>query len=199
VVKQGFIAAGLLLALILGILWHVSASAQQSYNNVAVNGLIATVTASAASSIQFTGANWSTNYNSLYLNCSDLTVSASGNYLLMRVAEATAGWETASTYTSVNIASQSNTAPDILDTAELGFGMTTTSDFYLQFTINNPGSSAVNKVISGIEGGGVSTDGYGTWEEITGWWNADTTALTGIELVPNSGTMSGTCSLYGIP
>jgi hypothetical protein len=43
----------------------------------------------------------------------------------------------------------------------------------------------------------VKEDTYGGYDEVTGWWNNDTNAVTGIELVPSSGTMSGICSLYG--
>jgi hypothetical protein len=205
-VRQGFIAGGLLLALLLGLLWPVSALAQQQfYNNTGVNGLVATITANAASSIQFTGANWSTNYNSLYLNCTALTASTSGVTLEMEVGESAAGWETGAHYTSDSAFVQTTTASDILDaTAKIGYGdkamsLTTTSAAFLQFTINNPGSSTLAKIISGVFGGGVSQDAYGQFAYVSGWWNSDTNALTGIELVPSTGTLSGICSLYGIP
>jgi hypothetical protein len=199
-VRQGFMAGGLLAAFLLGILWPVSAMAQQQYyNNVGVNGLIATVTAGGASSIQFTGANWSTNYNSLYLNCSALTVSTAGATLALEVGESSGPtWETGAHYTSANYNTQVSNASDVLDMAAVSLALTSTSYAFLRFTINNPGSSTVYKVISGVWGGGVSEDAYGGYDEVTGWWNSDTNALTGIELVPSSGTMSGVCTLYGV-
>lgn len=198
-VKQGFIAGGLLAALLLALLWRVSAMAQEGYGNGVVNGLIATVTASGASSIQLTGASWSTNYNSLFLNCSGIRAGTSGATLALKVAESALGFTTSADYTSANYNTQVNNASDILNMSAVTLALNSTSDAFLRFTINNPGSSTVNKVISGIWGGGVTEDAYGGFAEVTGWWNADTNALTGIELVPSSGTISGTCTLYGIP
>jgi hypothetical protein len=157
-VRDGFIAAGLLLALILGLLWRVSAIAQETYNSGSVggtvNGLIATVTANAASSVQFSGANWSSNYNSLYLNCSALTASTSGVTLGLKVGESSpVTWETGAHYTSANYNTQVSNASDVLNMTAVSLSLTTTSYAFLRFTINNLGSSTVYKVISGVWGG----------------------------------------------
>jgi hypothetical protein len=62
---------------------------------------ISTQTASASASLQFT--NLPTSYNTLFLNCAGLLVSASGDYLQLVIGEgATPTWETTGHYTSVS-------------------------------------------------------------------------------------------------
>ena len=85
-VKQGFIAGGLLLALVLGLLWRASALAQGEMGNSApLAYLISTQAASSSTSLQFTSLP--TNYNRLLLHCNALLVSSSGGCIELLVGE----------------------------------------------------------------------------------------------------------------
>jgi hypothetical protein len=198
-------------ALVIGAaLLGASPAAAQLANNAPAWSLIAVQNANSSSSLQFTGANWSTQYNTLLLNCEGLFGSATGITLALEVGEGTpVSYETGAHYVSTNNAV--NNATDII--AGNMLGMTTTgAPTYLQAYIDNPGSSSVIKNVALFVGGGNSTTGDGVnstccgynnyamgFYIVSGWWNADTAQLTGIELVPSSGSIkSGTCSLYGI-
>jgi hypothetical protein len=198
-------------------LLRVFPAAAQLANGAPAWFLISVQNANSSSALQFTTSTgtWSTSYNTLFLNCEGLFGSVSGETLAMEVGESAAGWETGAHYTLVE--EGATTASDVLSTYMLG--MTTTgAPTNLQAYIDNPGSSTVIKPIAVFLSGGNSTTGNNVgstccgYDEaavfddpngndwfVSGWWNSDTNALTGIELVPSSGNIkSGTCSLYGI-
>jgi hypothetical protein len=222
-VRPGVSITSFCIAIGVALLTAFPASAQLG-NNAPGWFLIGSISANNSASLQFTGATWSTSYNTLFLNCQGLFGSASGEYLAMQVGESTpTTWKTTAHY--VQISADGAGLSDILSNEVLG--MTTTgAPTYLQAYIDNPGSSTVKKMIDVFIGGGITTTavqgGGGTFVASTccgydyaafsdtagvganfwsnsGYWTNDTNALTGIELVPSSGTIaSGTCSLYGL-
>jgi hypothetical protein len=110
-------------------------------------------------------------------------------------------WKTESTYTVSNIGThQGGAASDeylTADTDLIGsyrFGSGTTLPGSTKLYIDNVASSSVAKVATWQ----VSIPGQQWYVSGTGFWNADTNPITGLELVPGAGTISGTCSLYGL-
>jgi hypothetical protein len=194
-------------------LLRVTPASAQLANGAPAWFLIDTQNANSSSSLQFTTstATWSQNYNRLFLNCQGLIPSVSGATLALKVGEST-GWETGANYTVVDTTSQAGGQTDII--AGQMLGMTTSTPTYLQAYIDNPGSSSIVKNVAVYIGGGNTTTGggvtstccgYNEWSmqgagqlALFGYWDGDTNPLTGIELVPSSGTISsGSCSLYG--
>jgi hypothetical protein len=165
---------------------------------VATGGLtlISTQTASNSASLQFSGANFSNSYNSLFLNCEGILTATSGGAMLVLVGEgATPTWETGAHYTNSNTIANGS---DIIG-GPPNFATATVPVSFKAY-IDNPGSSTLDKIVSyslnGYAGGG--SPNMQTLYNV-GWWNNDTNPLTGIELVGSSGNIkSATCSLYGM-
>ena len=85
-----------------------------SWKTVGGRVLISTQTASASASLQFSGANWSSSYNTLFLNCADLMVSTNAVAILIRIGEgAGPTWETGAHY--VNQPDGVSNATDLTD------------------------------------------------------------------------------------
>jgi hypothetical protein len=157
--------------------------------------LISTQTASSSASLQFTTTanTFSSSYNTLFINCWGLLLSAANHTIYMYVGEGSGPtWKTAATYTSPNGAGQTdllglgnfnlNTATDPLDFDTYIYNVSSTT-LHKVFLLNEYLYTAANQA-------------YGS---IPAFWAGDTAALTGVELVPSAGTIaSGTCSLYGM-
>ncbi len=156
--------------------------------------LISTQTASASASLQFTSLP--TSYNTLFLNCEGLTMTSAGGTVQVYVGEgAGPTWETGAHYSSSN--DGKTNATDYFDGAASWYN--TTLPVSLKFWIDNPGSSSVVKVITTYISGAYNNSAWGEDLMYAGWWNSDTNALTGFELVGNGSTIkAGTCSLYGM-
>ena len=104
-------------------------------------------------------------------------------------------WETGAHYSTRMTAKPT---PPIILTAQL-LWYNTTLPVSLKFWIDNPGSSSVVKVITTYISGAYNNSAWGEDLMYAGWWNSDTNALTGFELVGNGSTIkAGTCSLYGM-
>jgi hypothetical protein len=167
--------------------WHLAGAAQ-------------TVSASAAG-IQFTSLP--SGYNRLYLNCNNVTLSSTSNEIFVQVGEGgTPTWETGAHYTyevwysvaATTITSIKGTASSDLTT---GIGVSSTSiptSFWL--TLDNYTSTSVNKMAM-FQVVAPATGGV-TYETGASYWNNDTSAITGVQVVPSAGTISMTCSLYAI-
>ena len=111
---------------------------------------------------------------------------SSGFYL--RVGEgATPTWESGAHYTS--FPDNKTNATDVCDEC-VGSPQT------LKYYIDNVNSSSQYKYFNGWDSY-VGTGGYVVANNY-GYWNADTNLITGLELVPVTGNISGTCSLYGM-
>jgi hypothetical protein len=164
---------------------------------------ISTQTASSSASLQFT--NLPTSYNTLFLNCAGLMVSSASSLILFRVGEgAGPTWETSGNYRSAwndcgTAGCGSNYGTSATDAFDSNIGYNTTIPSSIKVYIDNIGSSSLYKTITwnattGFTGP-TSFYGYSGWA----YWANDTNAVTGIELVTASGTItSGTCSLYGM-
>ena len=168
---------------------------------------ISTQTASNSSSLQFT--NLPTSYSTLFLNCSGLFTSISGNgSLQLYVGEgSTPTWETASDYTGLGSWACNNgsgTSYGQSDSEETGTSLispydtpTTVTSFKLY--LYNYNSSTVLKTAyfqaAQINGSNASM----CWANGTSNWPVDTNPITGLELKPTSGTINaGECTLYGL-
>jgi hypothetical protein len=161
---------------------------------------IATQTASASASLQFT--NLPTSYNTLFLNCVGLVLSATNNYIYGYVGEgATPTWETGAHYYDASNDFPGNennntTATDIFN--NLIGTATSTTPITIKLYMDNVGSSSLYKMITydwGLQYNGNGIYG-GTGRSN---WHNDTNAITGFELAASAGTItSGTCSLYGM-
>ena len=166
--------------------------------------LIATQTASGAATIQFSGANWSSNYNTLFLNCEGLIESNNtGLAFNLCVAEgAGPTWETGGNgYSETqNYFSDTGGGGSLGGTAGncLGaFANSTTRPKSIKVYIDNVGSSSVYKLIRYTTYEGESTTAY--FGQSSGYYNADKSPITGFEFMVTSGNIaSGTCSLYGM-
>jgi hypothetical protein len=158
--------------------------------------LISTQTASASASLQFSGANWSSSYNTLFLNCSSIVLTANAHNVALEVGEgAGPTWETASHYSQSP--DGTTVASDIFDGM---FNQTaTTKAISFKFYISNVSSSTVYKMFNGFFGLDGSPGNGFAGDVVSAYWNNDTNPLTGVELVANGTTIaSGTCSLYGM-
>jgi hypothetical protein len=159
--------------------------------------LISTQTASASASLQFNGANWSSSYNTLFLNCSGLLLTAAGGgkNIAVQVGEgAGPTWPTGAHYSQW---------PDAVTTAADIFNVmaplnTATDGISFWFYIYNVSSTTLHKLFIGQMAVNDNTGSF-TGTGIYAYWNNDTNALTGIQLVGGGTTIkSGTCSLYGM-
>jgi hypothetical protein len=168
--------------------------------------LIATLTASSSASLQFSGSNWSSSYNTLFLNCSGLLVSNTSTALNLVVGEgATPTWEGGAHYTDEQMYASGSSAPATINTTSSdlfsgGSGaMATTTPMTLKLYIDNVSSSTLYKMVtfkSFYKSSGGSMIVVSGW----GFWNNDTNAVTGLEIFASGGgtISSGTCSLYGM-
>lgn len=173
-----------------------SPASAQLLNNAPGWSLISVQSTTTSSSIQFTGANFSNNYNMLFLSCEDLIPSSTSGGIDMEVGEGTGAsfaWETSSNYTNIG---GSTTCPSLLCG---GYNPpNTTTPTSLKAFMYNPGSSSVVKVVFNYEYGIVNL-AKGNLTTDQSWWNADTNPITGWEVYNGAGTFkSGTCSLWGM-
>jgi hypothetical protein len=132
-------------------------------------------------------------------------VSSASSLILFRVGEgAGPTWETSGNYRSAwndcgTAGCGSNYGTSATDAFDSNIGYNTTIPSSIKVYIDNIGSSSLYKTITwnattGFTGP-TSFYGYSGWA----YWANDTNAVTGIELVTASGTItSGTCSLYGM-
>jgi hypothetical protein len=167
---------------------------------------ISTQTASSSASLQFSGANWSSGYNTLFLNCTGLLVSTSPAYLELVVGEgATPTWEAGSHYTNIRTYNWVNgggpgggttTATDILNWVS-GAATSTSIPNALKVYIDDVGSSSIYKMATYHL---LNYDSSAQYEIIgSSYWNNDTNPITGLEVITSAGNItSGTCSLYGM-
>jgi hypothetical protein len=163
--------------------------------------LISTQTASSSASLQFT--NLPTSYNTLFLNCADLLASSSSVDILVRVGEgAGPTWESGAHYSieaTFNGGGTSLTnATDI--THNNGGSHSTTKPTAYKMYFDSVGSTGVYKMVTYQLSEYVDANGAGLFYIFgSSFWNNDTNAITGIEVVTDTGTItSGTCSLYGM-
>ena len=175
--------------------------------------LISTQTASASASLQFSAANWSSSYNTLFLDCSGLMLSTNNVGLCFQVGEgAGPTWETTNKY-YVSLVAASNgdqgnanstTETDLLGTCSANFSspnqpLKSGYPISAKMYIDNAASATINKNVTSFAmlKGEVSGNVY-EWLT-TSYWANDTNALTGLKISPASGNItSGTCSLYGM-
>lgn len=162
-------------------------------------------TASNSASLQFT--NLPTSYNTLFLNCAGLVISANGNSIYGIVREgAGPTWETTAHYTNWGIGMSVGLTGAWVWSATNGaalFGtgaLSTTSPVQFKAYIDNVGSSSLSKMATVLDS---ETDSSGANPIIgnTSWnyWNNDTNPITGLEVIATTGTItSGTCTLYGL-
>jgi hypothetical protein len=187
-----------------GLLW-ASPAAAQLMNSVAGWSYIATVNATGATTLRFTGANWSNKYNTLFVNCEGLLVSVANDAIDAYIGEGSpVTWQgdgpdgnSVSSYASTQDLKNTG-AGDLFD----GNWQSPSTAYpaSLKFFINNPGSSTAYKMVYVVEYGfGSSTTNGGESSDL-GWWTADTNPLTGFELEDGDGgnIKAGTCSLYGM-
>jgi hypothetical protein len=169
--------------------------------------LISTKTASASASLQFT--NLPTSYNTLFLNCLGLLGSVGTGSIQVKVGEgATPTWETGSHYTvslsffatgmGANPAgSYSTTDADL--TGNNPPGESTTIPGSIKLYIDGVASASRYKMATFFTS--IYTD-TSIPSMVTvagsGYWNNDTNPVAALEVVPTSGTVTGTCSLYGL-
>ena len=189
----------------------------QSNNYVAVplgaNRPIATLTTStptygSSTGILFYGPNWSSSYNTLHLHCHDLTLSGN-NFLFVYLGEGGGGglptWQTSANYIIASISTNtagsavsannfSTTSPSSDLFGGLRGGGTATTPTTIDLDIDDVASTTAPKLVRfnvGTFGDGTDLFTYNG----SSYWNGDTAAITGIEVVVTSGTMSGGCSL----
>ena len=163
--------------------------------------LIATKTASGSASIQFTSLP--ATYNTLFLNCTGLVLSA--NAILVGYVGEGAGptWENGAHYsqegTFLTPASGFKQTDTTIATGFQGNSGSTTIPQSWKVYIDNVGSSSVYKMITTITSAYCGTCAGSNPSMLMSYWNNDTNAITGLELVPTSGNIaSGQCSLYGM-
>jgi hypothetical protein len=162
--------------------------------------LIATLTASSSANLRFSGSNWSSSYNTLFLNCGNLLTSATGTVINVWVGEgAGPTWETTAHYTdSVIDLTNGNTGHNTAGDADIVAGDGgSDSNFSIQLYISNVSASGVYKPATYTMFG--VTSGIYYYFAGGGYWANDTNAITGLELVASGGNLtSGSCSLYGM-
>jgi hypothetical protein len=169
---------------------------------------VVTQTASSSASLQFTSLP--TSYNTLFLNCTGLMLSSGTATLALYLGEgATPTWETGGHYTAVYFGTGENggagaaavrtlTGTDVLNGQMNDF--TTGIPASIKLYIDNVASSSIIKMITWNFSDPYNTVANNQWGW-SGWtfWNNDTNPITGLELVPSTGTItSGACSLYGM-
>jgi hypothetical protein len=165
--------------------------------------LIATQTASSSASLQWTGLG--STYNTLFINCNGLIMSASGNAPKLIVGEgATPTWETGLHYTvNQNYTFSNQTIGEYYTTTNsdpLSFGtVATTFPVSIKAYIDNISSTTLPKTITYTDASLDSANSEYIYQAGFGYWNSDTNAVTAIEIAATAGTItSGQCSLYGI-
>jgi hypothetical protein len=167
--------------------------------------LISTQTASGSASLQFSGSNWSSSYNTLLLNCSGLMISGGGG---VYVGEGTGGsfaWETASDYAiAEGYVYTSGAGPTYAGwnaSNLMGIQGSASVPQSFEMHIYNVGSSSIYKIVTFLYGGYLDS-GSNTglfYQTGASYWDNDKNPITGLEIVPSSGTIaSGACSLYGM-
>jgi hypothetical protein len=193
-----FTAISFLAVLAAALLGASPAAAQ--FLNAAPGGfqLIATISANNTSpNLAFSGANWSTRYNTLFLNCEGLVIAKSNDAIGAYIGEGSGPtWEdTSSNYASTQDQKATDSG-DIFDEDQSNYN--TTLPVSMKFWIHNPGSSTVYKMVDAIEYGVFEgSNGQSVW--VQAWWYGDTNPMTGFELSTQDGNIkSGTCSLYGM-
>jgi len=172
--------------------------------------LISSQTVSGATTLAFSGSNWSSSYNTLILSCPNLTESSDGGGEYFLVGEGGGPtWETGAHYINNQLVYENGAAGSftyttgataIPGTPGLVASGGITSVILQIFDV---GSSIVYKLVNYNY---YSTKDYystpsGSLAAIQGqtYWNNDTNAITGIELVEGGGGgFSGTCTLYGM-
>lgn len=165
--------------------------------------LISTQTASNSAALQFT--NLPTSYNRLVLSCTGIITSAARATVELQFGEgAGPTWEAAN-YIYENHATGSTNYDQEFNYSSsasyiyLADGSTDSSHpTTLQYYINDIGNTSVYKSVVGLSTEWDTTPGhysiYGG-----GSYSGDTNAITGLKLLPASGTItSGQCSLYGM-
>jgi len=146
-------------------------------------------TASNSASLQFT--NLPTSYNTLFLNCAGLVISANGNSIYGIVREgAGPTWETTAHYTNWGIGMSVGLTGAWVWSATNGaalFGtgaLSTTSPVQFKAYIDNVGSSSLSKMATVLDS---ETDSSGANPIIgnTSWnyWINDTNPITGLEVI----------------
>jgi hypothetical protein len=160
---------------------------------------ITTRTVSGSASLQIT--NFPTAFDRLFLNCSNLIASTNTSIHTYIGEGAGPTWETASTYTETDEYSSGestiqfeafNNTSDITNNPTIS----STIPDSLKLWIDNVTSTTLYKKATYVQ---MMT--YATLvAEVSGsgYWNADKNPVTAIEIVPVSGTLTGTCSLYGM-
>jgi hypothetical protein len=166
--------------------------------------LISIQTASSSASLQFTSLP--TSYNTLFLNCAGLLTSTN-TPIYYYVGEGTGGsfaWETSSNYqiagayASVNNSGSGfNSGTGVSDLTKASTSQDSTSiPMSIKMYIDNVGVSGIYKMAFYTLNVYV---GQEYWVSNLGYWAGDTNPITGLEVIPGSGTItSGTCSLYGM-
>ena len=165
---------------------------------------VASVTASSSSSIQVTGLGSS--YNTYFVDCAGLLLS-SDQALRLYVGEgAGPTWETGSTYTRQGLFTSQASGTVGGDNVTTGNGAlvnsgggSLTKPRSLRFFIDNVSSVSLAKNITSVTAVYVDNLASTGYVREASYWNADTNAITGVELVPDVGNIaSGTCTLYGL-
>lgn len=158
--------------------------------------LISTQTPSGGN-ITFTGGNFSNSYNSLFLNCRGIKIASNaGNTGIGVIIGESGGWQTSGNYSTATIGSTTTTNDNGLIPSFQG---STTVAGSIKMYLDSPGSTTDYKMASSI--GTFWSDYYSALEIINGggYWNADTNAITGIQIYAFATTISsGTCSLWGM-
>ena len=214
-IADAFLVAAFLVALLMGMLWRVEASAQQMYNGAPVVRLISTQLASSTTSLNF--APLPTNYNRLFLACTALLASSSDGCIQLIVGESSGPtWETAAHYTNAFMGdavsnallpnSNAASATDVFNQCNGGAGINTNTLPYsfMAWIDGDVSSTTIYKNV--IWQYFIPETSYG-YIYLTGnsYWANDTNAITGLSVTTTgvvSGSKgnikSGTCTLYGM-
>ncbi len=170
--------------------------------------LISTQTASGATSLSFSGTNWSSSYNTLILDCSNFTESANGGGWNITVGEGGGPtWEAGAHYIRNYISSENGSVTGTHNVGSDAGGtcgaVASGGIIALHLEIHNVSSSSVYKLMTSRWD--CSEDFYSSPSGLpyTGftqaYWSSDTNAITGLKLTEGAAsTFSGTCSLYGM-
>jgi hypothetical protein len=180
----------------------------QSVAPTSAMSLISTQTASGTASLQFTGLP--STYNTVFLNCAGLLLSADEAILVQVGAGATPTWKTSNNYSMSSIytatafddSSVFNTTTNNDLTGGALFSDSATNPLSLKLYLDNIGSSSITKLATYSTAGSKDSpaSSYGIYT-ITGmgFWKGDTNPVTAIRLITTGGNITaGTCSLYGM-
>lgn len=159
---------------------------------------ISTQTASAAASIQWTGL---ATYNEYQLICHGVFTSGGAGVKMQFGEGGTPTWQTSSYKWADRYLGSDAVAGDEASASDAGIqissstGTAVASPVVIGGTFYGIATSGATKSLvhnSNIYNGGVSYALIGS-----GVFTGDTNVITALRLLPNSGTISGTCSLYG--